>query len=590
MSDLSDPSRTLQSLAEELSDQALVNWREALEREPLLASTIEGLQIIERVAMAHRSARAQSAPSPEGEMPEAVDPLFCWGPLQVLDRIGEGNFAEVYRAFDPSLRRYVALKLRRSEEATSASSRWIEEARRMAGVRHPNVLITHGAAVHDDREGIWTELIEGITLTEWVRREGPLGAREAANLGMDVCRAVAAVHASGLVHGDVKASNVMRESGGRIVLMDFGSGHRQDEPAGGGRSATPLVSAPEVLRGERSTTASDVYALGVLLYWLVSGEYPVEAESIGELRRHMEAGEFVALRARRPDLPRAFIAIVDRALAADSTLRWKGPAELEAALAGLLALSLAPTDAGPPSRRASIWVMTALVLAAIGALYVPWSNRVPNQGPSQGTSPFERIMVAGSGLSVDVSMVQVVNGELQLLAPGSPLASGMQLALELDCSQPTHVYVLNEDANGELFVLFPVEGVDLGNPLAGGRRHVLPGRKDGRQQSWVVTSAGGTERFLTVVSREPLPALEVAIADFRRASADRTHEVSGIGGHLRESLRGVGGMAAVEERAPGTSDILENIASSLAGSTTDPDGLWVWSVSFPNPAGEAIRQ
>src|SRR5262249_58530632 len=115
-------------------------------------------------------------------------------------------------------------------------------ARRLARVRHPNVVTVHGADLHDRRAGLWMEALRGRTLEERLRHEGPLGAREAALVGAELCGALAAVHGQGLVHGDVKTHNVMREGApgsardaGRIVLMDFGSAHEStsDQPGPG---------------------------------------------------------------------------------------------------------------------------------------------------------------------------------------------------------------------------------------------------------------------------------------------------------------------------------------------------------------------
>src|SRR5262249_11140650 len=156
---------------------------------------------------------------------------FRWGPLEVRHRIGSGSFGEVFVARDPRLQREVALKLRRAG-ALERSKRWLDEARRLARVRHPNVVTVYGADQHDGRGGLWMELVHGRTLEERLRHEGPLGAREGALIGAELCAALAAVHGQGLVHGDVKTHNVMREGApgasrdaGRIVLMDFGSAH-----------------------------------------------------------------------------------------------------------------------------------------------------------------------------------------------------------------------------------------------------------------------------------------------------------------------------------------------------------------------------
>src|SRR5439155_2355329 len=123
---------------------------------------------------------------------------------------------------------------------------------------------------------LWMELVRGTTLEDLLTRQGLFGAREAALIGLDVCRAVAAVHRAGLLHGDIKAHNVMREEGGRTVLMDFGAGKDLDQDilrthTGGiaDFAGTPLYVAPEVFAGARRTKAADVYSLGVLLFHLV---------------------------------------------------------------------------------------------------------------------------------------------------------------------------------------------------------------------------------------------------------------------------------------------------------------------------------
>ena len=157
------------------------------------------------------------------DVSEGIDqaPGDWWGHLRLIESVGRGAFGQVYRAWDSHLDREVALKVIRAPAAGSGSARsaFIEEARLLARVRHPNVVTVYGADRVDGQSGLWTEFIRGRTMAEIVRHDGPLDSAEAARVGRDLCRGLGAIHSAGLLHRDVKAQNVMREDGGRIVLM-----------------------------------------------------------------------------------------------------------------------------------------------------------------------------------------------------------------------------------------------------------------------------------------------------------------------------------------------------------------------------------
>ena len=256
---------------------------------------------------------------------DAGQPLARWGHLQLVEKIGEGTRGEVYRARDPWLDREVALKLVKPGAGGHVPiSRVLTEARTLARVRHPHVVTVHGADVHDGRVGLWMELVRGRTLSAMLATHGPMSAGEAAVVGQELCRALGAVHAAGLVHGDVKAQNVMREAGGRFVLMDFGAGQFTDHGfrAGAPAAGTPLYLAPELFLGGRVTTHSDIYALGVLLYFLVTGNYPVTGTSLEDLASAHISGRRTCLHDVRPDLPAAFVTAVEHALELDPRRRY----------------------------------------------------------------------------------------------------------------------------------------------------------------------------------------------------------------------------------------------------------------------------
>ena len=176
----------------------------------------------------------------------------------------------------------------------------LAEARRLARVRHSRVVTVLGVEQVDGQVGIWMELLKGQTLDALVRANGPLNAHEAALIGADVCSALAAVHRAGLLHRDVKAHNVVREHGGRIVLMDLGAGREIDQTSSE-LTGTPLYLAPELLDGGAATIASDLYGVGALLFFLTTETLPVMAGTVGELKQAHRQGRRRALRDVRPE-------------------------------------------------------------------------------------------------------------------------------------------------------------------------------------------------------------------------------------------------------------------------------------------------
>ncbi len=369
-----DDPRALE-LALRIADDAPVDWEATRESASDLDSTLETLRQLQSVGELHR----------RRENTTRERATFVWGPLRAVERLGQGAFGEVWRAWDSSLEREVALKLHRAGEPASRSTRWLREAQRLARVRHEHVLTVHGTDLHEGRAGIWTELIRGRTLEEILFTQGPMGARELVALGLDLCAALAAVHDAGLIHGDVKTRNVMREGSaggnsaagsGRIVLMDFGAASRTDTAGlnDGPSGATPLFAAPELLEGESASTRSDLYALGVLLYRMASGHAPIEAISLDDLRARHARSERTPLRNWRPDLPGALVQVIERALEPAASRRFADAGEMERALAGVHAPPAPPTLGRVSLRRqlalmGSGAVLTAAVWAAM--TYLP---------------------------------------------------------------------------------------------------------------------------------------------------------------------------------------------------------------------------
>lgn len=246
------------------------------------------LHQIEQLFLLHGGERADS-PGPE---PGTV--LFEWGHLQVLERLGEGSFGDVYRAYDRTLDREVALKLLKTDQGRPFQSQlFLHEARQLALVRHRNVLAVHGAAVHDGRPGLWTDLIDGNTAHHEQYRESFTRLESVLELIESLALALQAVHSAGLVHGDIKPSNIMRDATGEWILMDFGASLDQRRAQGGPAmtSGTPLYMAPDVVLGKPPSIESDLYSMGATLYRVLVGRPPVEATEWSDLKSFHEVGQ-----------------------------------------------------------------------------------------------------------------------------------------------------------------------------------------------------------------------------------------------------------------------------------------------------------
>ena len=277
-----------------VADGAAVNWGvlQRLARSDDERSELKWLQVLGAIADVHKSAHGELADEASEitvAAPAGATSLVpeTWNRYRLVRKLGSGSFGSVYCAWDSELERSIAIKILHEQvDDAHLRERLLREGRALARVQHTNVVQVFGVELHGSRVGLCMELVSGETLAAVLRSHGVLSHREAAVVGEDVCRALAAVHAAGFVHRDVKAQNVMRDKAGKIVLMDFGTGH-DTAGRGGPRDivGTPAYMAPEVLDGRPASVQSDVYAVGVLMYHLVTGQYPVEGGTLLDLDR-----------------------------------------------------------------------------------------------------------------------------------------------------------------------------------------------------------------------------------------------------------------------------------------------------------------
>jgi serine/threonine-protein kinase len=312
----------------------------------------------------------------------------------LLDQLGRGGMAVVWRAHDDVLGRDVAVKVLAGRHATDPVSRRRirDEARAAAALSHPNI-----AQVHDygesEYEGVVTpyvvmELIPGGTLHERLAR-GPLPPSEAMRIGAEVAAALAAAHADGLVHRDIKPANVMVTPAGAAKVVDFGiAAAAATEADASELFGTPAYLAPERLLGGVVEPASDVYALGVLLYRLLSGHSPWTADTTTQM---LSAHIYVEPEplTPQPSVPEYVTELCNRCLAKDPTMRpsARDVAEVLARAAGVLVVvptgDAAPVIAERKRRRWPIVVAAALVVVLlIGSVWALTGRRSNPRGPA----------------------------------------------------------------------------------------------------------------------------------------------------------------------------------------------------------------
>ncbi|HEY3215437.1 MAG TPA: serine/threonine-protein kinase, partial [Candidatus Eisenbacteria bacterium] len=387
---MSEPDDALLQWAQAVVDGQPVDWQAASRSGQAPAPRLKRLQML--ASLADACGMPSIAPPPT----ESI--LFRWSHLEIRERIGEGVYGEVFRGWDPKLEREVAVKFLRSD-ATPAAAHALQEGRHLARIRHPGVVMVFGAEELDRRVGIWMEHVHGQTLEDLLRERGPFTSHEAILIGIDLCRALGAVHRAGVVHRDVKTRNVVREDTGRIVLMDLGAGIDAKSGIGEvhGLVGTPIYLAPEVLRGQAATPQSDLYGLGVLLYRLVTRNYPFAGATLDALRAAHARGEMRPLSGVRPDISTPFLRVVERALATDPSRRFANAEQMEAALEEALD---EPRETA--RRRARIATFSGVVLLVLGLTAAALRMRSAPPGPPAGRPPIAVADVVNEAQDVEL--------------------------------------------------------------------------------------------------------------------------------------------------------------------------------------------
>ena len=273
------------------------------------------------------------------------------GRYRLVELLGQGGMATIYRALDDQLGRDVAVKLLRPEYLRDPdfSSRFRQEAQAAASLTHPNVVTVFDYGEDPSGPYIVMELVDGEDLATIIRRSGALPPRQAARIAAAVARALAAAHARGLVHRDVKPGNVLIGRDGQVKVVDFGIARALSE-AQMTLPGTTLGSvhyfSPEQARGEPATASSDIYSLGIVLYELLTGSRPWEGDSAAAVGLARLSGPAPDPMAVRPSVPPDLAAITRKALAPEPRDRFASASAMADALDAALATGGASAGSG----------------------------------------------------------------------------------------------------------------------------------------------------------------------------------------------------------------------------------------------------
>ncbi|MFF3483848.1 protein kinase [Streptomyces sp. NPDC002701] len=290
----------------------------------------------------------------EGQRPEDNARVIA-GRYRLGARLGRGGMGVVWQATDQLLARQVAVKelpvdtSLSAEEARLQRERTLREARAIAQLRHPHIIVVHDVVEQDERPYIVMDLLEGGSLADRISRDGPVDAVGAARMGIDLLSALSKAHGAGVLHRDLKPGNVLLNLEGRVVLTDFGTAQVAGATTlteSGSFVGSPEYTAPERMSGVRTGPESDLWSLGALLCTALSGESPFRRDSLGGILHAVVVDDIYPPPAAEPLLP-VILGLLER-----DPERRMGAAEAQRLLRTFLDTGRMPLSSpgGPPVR------------------------------------------------------------------------------------------------------------------------------------------------------------------------------------------------------------------------------------------------
>jgi WD40 repeat protein len=305
--------------------------------------------------------------------------LGAVGPYPVLEVVGRGGMGVVFRALDRALNRVIAVKVLAPQLAAhgTARKRFMREARAAAAVAHEHVVNIHAVDEANGLPYLVMEYVPGLSLQDRIDRDGPLDPQDIARIALQVAEGLAAAHAQGLVHRDVKPANILLENVvGRARLSDFGLARAVDDAGAtqhGTIAGTPDYMAPEQATAQIVDHRADLYSLGCVIYAMSTGRPPFRAATALGVLHLTTTAVPLPIRAANPTVPPDLEAIALKLLAKNPAERFPSAQVVAGELRAVLVRMQQPT-LHPPRRRKRVWALGAcgaLALVAVGAVFAP---------------------------------------------------------------------------------------------------------------------------------------------------------------------------------------------------------------------------
>ncbi|WP_431286621.1 protein kinase domain-containing protein [Roseateles chitinivorans] len=332
-------------------------------------------------------------------------PVRQVGRFQVLDRIGRGGMASVFKAHDPSIGRDVAIKFLHASlcEDEEYHARFLREARASGSLSHPNIVTVHDVGEVDGRPYMAMELLDGEPLADLLEPGTPLPIRDTVVMAIQLARALDYAHKRGIVHRDIKPGNIARVRGTLdIKVMDFGIAHMESTKGEqrtrvGDVLGTPQYMAPEQMNGEKIDGRSDLFSVGIVLYQMLTGVRPFTGDSVVNLALKIAKDDPTPLNKLRPEIPASLRRVVDRCLAKAPDNRFQTGAELAESLVKVLGEIDEEARNKGRAKLIPLRVKWAAMMAGIVAIVMAVSGSIISQ--RQNAALMQQVADYGTALS-----------------------------------------------------------------------------------------------------------------------------------------------------------------------------------------------